>query len=78
MGVDGGLLQCVVADGAGAKVSDVVQTDQHSWAAGAGDGRQVAGGSAFGTLPLIILEVVIFGFLALRHSLTVSDSSMLC
>lgn len=56
----------------------MVQTDQHSWAAGTGDGRQVAGGSAFGTLSLIILEVVVFGFLALRHSLTVSDSRTLC
>lgn len=47
----------------------MIQTDQHSWATGTGDGRQVAGGSAFGTLSLIVLEVVVFGFLALRHSL---------
>lgn len=56
----------------------MVQTDQHPRAAGTGDGRQVAGGSAFGTLSLVVLEVVILGFLALRHSLAVSDSSTLC
>lgn len=56
----------------------MVQTDQHSWAAGTGDGRQVAGGSALGTLSLIILEVVVFGFLALQHPLVVSHSSASC
>lgn len=43
----------------------MVQTDQYPRAAGTGDSRQVAGGSALGTLSLVILEVVVFGFLAL-------------
>lgn len=63
------LLQCVVGDGAGAEIGDVVQTHQHSWAAGTGDGRQVAGGPALDTLPLVVLEIVIFRFLATQHSL---------
>lgn len=54
------LLQCVVGDGAGAEVADVVQTDKYSWATGTGDGRQVAGGPALGTLPLVVLEVIVF------------------
>lgn len=58
------LLQCVVVDRAGAEVTDVMQTDEYSWAAGTGDGRQVAGGSALGTLPLVILEVIVFCLLA--------------
>lgn len=65
------LLQCVVADGAGAEAVDVVQTDQYSWATGTGDGRQVAGGPALGTLPLIILEVIVFCFCAMHHPLKV-------
>ncbi len=53
-------LQCVVGDRAGAEVADVVQTDEHSWIAGAGDGRQEAGGPALGTLPLVVLQVIVF------------------
>lgn len=59
------LLQCVVGEGAGAQVVDVVQTNKYSWATGTGDGRQVAGGPALGTLPLIILEVIVLCFLAM-------------
>ena len=65
------LLQCVVGDGAGAEVTDVVQTDEHSWAAGTGDGGQVAGGSALGALPLVILEVIVFCLLAMHQPLKV-------
>lgn len=69
------LLQCVVVDGAGAEVTGVVQTDQYSWAAGTGDGRQVTGGPAPGTLPLIILEVIIFCRLLMQHSLKAWDNN---
>jgi len=47
----------------------VVQTDQDSWVAGTGDGREVAGGPELGTLPLVILKVVIFCLLAEQHAL---------
>lgn len=63
------LLQCAVRDGAGAEVTDVVQTDEHSWATWTGDGRQVAGGFALGALPLVILEVIVICLLALQHPL---------
>lgn len=63
------LLQCVVGDRAGAEAADVVQTDQYSGATGTGDGRQVTGGPALGTLPLVILEVIIFCTLAMQHPL---------
>lgn len=65
------LLQCVVRDGAGAEVTDVVQTDEHSRATWTGDGRQVAGGFALGALPLVILEVIVFRLLALQHPLKI-------
>lgn len=47
----------------------MVQTHQHSWAAGAGDGRKVAGGPALGTLPLIVLEVIVFCLFEIQHAL---------
>lgn len=65
------LLESVVGDRAGAEAVDVVETDQHTWAAGAGDGGKVAGGPALGTLTLIILEVIIFCLLAVHHPLMV-------
>lgn len=53
----------------------MVQTDLHSWATGTGDGRQVAGGSAPGTLPLVILEVIVFCLPASQHPLQVWDNN---
>lgn len=46
-----------------------MEADQHSWAAGTGDGGQVAGGSAFHALPLVVLEVVVLGLLAVGDPL---------
>lgn len=46
-----------------------MEADQHSWTAGTGDGGQVAGGSAFHTLPLVVLEMVVRGLLAVRDPL---------
>lgn len=63
------LLECVVGDGAAAEVTDVVQTDQNSGAAGAGDGRKVAGGPALGTLPLVILEVIVLCLFEVQDAL---------
>lgn len=62
-------LQCVVGEGAGAEVLDVVETDQLAGAAGAGDGRQETGGPTFGTLSLIILQEIVFRLLTMQHPL---------
>ena len=71
------LLQCVVGDGTRAEVADVVEAGEDPRAAGACDGRQVAGGPALDALPLVVLQVVIFCLLAPRHSLrTPSDGGL--
>lgn len=46
-----------------------MEADEHSRAARTGDGGQVARSSAFYTLPLIILEMIILGLLAVRDPL---------
>lgn len=68
-------LQCVAADGAGAQVGGVVQADQHPGAAGAGEGRQVAGGPALDALPLVVLEVIVRRLLGDQHALERSDTT---
>lgn len=55
----------------------MVQTDQDSWVAGTGDGRKVARGPALGTLPLVILEVIVFCLLRMRHALKVWENNKL-
>ena len=67
------LLQCVVGDGTRAEVVDVVQAGEDPRAAGAGDRRQVAGGPALDALALVVLQVVVLGLLAPRHSLRTPD-----
>lgn len=46
-----------------------MEADEHSWTAGTGDGGQVAGGSAFYTLPLVVLEMIVLGLLAVGDAL---------
>lgn len=46
-----------------------MEADQHSWIAGTGDGGQVAGGSAFYTLPLVVLKVVVLSLLGVGDPL---------
>lgn len=62
-------LQCVVGEGAGAEVVDVVETHQCPRAAGTRYGRQVAGGPTLGALPLVVLEEIVLCVLAMRHPL---------
>lgn len=76
--LQGDLLQCVVGDGAGAEITNVVQTDELSWATGTGDGRQVAGGPALDTLPLIVLEVIVFSLHATHDPLKKTEVFALC
>lgn len=46
-----------------------MEADQHSWTARTGDGGQVAGGSAFYTLPLVVLEMIVLGLHAVGDPL---------
>lgn len=46
-----------------------MEADEHSRTARTGDGGQVAGGSAFYTLPLVVLEMIVRGLLPVGHPL---------
>lgn len=70
------LLECEVVGGAGAEVLGVVQTHQLARVTGTGEGRQVAGGPAPGTLALLVWKQVVLHLLGLLHALgTQTDES---